>query len=229
VAAPDPELDVLAAALAREGARFVVIGDFAVIANRHVRATEDVHILVPEDAENDRRVIAALGGLDGVRHRDDEPLRDEHLLDRDHLRARTAAGLVDVVREGPPPLDVATVERHAIRADYGGVEILLAGLRSIVAFKRLSDRPLDRSDLASARSDPRRAPDRPGSRARPVAAVGVASQLGSGPAAQGGRGSPRRDGLGPPQAPRRSVTASRKRSASATTSPASATETGAAS
>ena len=68
MSAPDPELDAAAAAMAGEGARFVVIGGFALIANRFVRATEDIDFLV-------------------------------------------------------------------------------AGLRSIVGFKRLSDRPRDRNDL----------------------------------------------------------------------------------
>lgn len=34
-----------------------------------------------------------------------------------------------------------------MRADYGGVEFLVAGLSSIVGFKRLADRPRDRNDL----------------------------------------------------------------------------------
>jgi hypothetical protein len=37
--------------------------------------------------------------------------------------------------------------RGAIAADYGGVEFRVAGLRSIVGFKRLADRPRDRNDL----------------------------------------------------------------------------------
>jgi hypothetical protein len=37
----DPELDVAVAALVAEQARFVVVGGFAVIANRFVPATED--------------------------------------------------------------------------------------------------------------------------------------------------------------------------------------------
>lgn len=57
MAAPDPELDVAGAAMVAEGARFVVIGGFAVIANRFVRATEDIDFLVPDDEENDRRVL----------------------------------------------------------------------------------------------------------------------------------------------------------------------------
>ncbi len=55
----DPELDVAAAAMVAAGARFVVIGGFAVIANRFVRATEDVDFLVPDDPANDHRVLAA--------------------------------------------------------------------------------------------------------------------------------------------------------------------------
>jgi hypothetical protein len=147
VATLDPELDAAATALVAESARFVVVGGFAVIANRFVRATEDIDLLVPDSAENDLRVLSALRKLGGVRLRDEAPLRDEHLIGRAHLRARTQAGLVDILRGGLPPLDYDTVEEHAIRADYGGVEFLLAGLSSIVGFKRLADRPRDRNDL----------------------------------------------------------------------------------
>jgi len=46
-----------------------------------------------------------------------------------------------------PPLDYFTVDERAMRADYGAVELLVAGLSSIVGFKRLADRPQDRNDL----------------------------------------------------------------------------------
>lgn len=143
----DPELDVAAGAMVRAGARFVVIGGFAVIANRFVRATEDIDFLVPDDAENDLRVLAALGELGAVRQRDEEPLRDEHLLGQSHLRAITTAGVIDVMRGGLPPLDFETVAAEAMRADYDGLAFPVAGLRSIVAFKRLAGRPQDRLDL----------------------------------------------------------------------------------
>lgn len=143
----DPELDVAVEAMVAEGARFVVIGGFSVIANRYVRATEDIDFLVPDDAENDRRVLAALRRLDGVRLRDDAPLGDEHLVGQIHLRAKTRAGIIDVMRGGLPPLDYETVEERAMPADYGGVEFLVAGLSSIVGFKRLAGRARDRNDL----------------------------------------------------------------------------------
>jgi hypothetical protein len=147
MAALDPELDVAAAAMIEAGARFVVVGGFAVIANRFIRATEDVDFLVPDDVANDRRVLAALLALNGVRLRDEAPLRDEHLLGQTHLRARTRAGVIDVLRGGLPPLDYETVEERALRADDDGIEFLVAGLSSIVGFKRLAGRPRDRNDL----------------------------------------------------------------------------------
>ncbi|HEY2141945.1 MAG TPA: nucleotidyl transferase AbiEii/AbiGii toxin family protein [Solirubrobacteraceae bacterium] len=147
MAAADPELDVAVAAMVAEGARFVLIGGFAVIANRFIRATEDIDFLAPDDVENDRRVLAALVRLGGVRFRDEAPLREEHLLDQTHLRAKTRAGVVDILRGGLPPLDYDTVEERAMQAEYGEVEFLVAGLSSIVGFKRLAGRPRDRNDL----------------------------------------------------------------------------------
>jgi hypothetical protein len=143
----DPELDVAVAAMVAENAQFVLIGGFAVIANRFVRATEDIDFLAPDDIDNDRRVLAALVKLDGVRYRDDAPLYDEHLLNKTHLRTKTRAGVIDILRGGLPPLDYDTVEERAMRAEYGGVEFLVAGLNSIVGFKRLADRARDRNDL----------------------------------------------------------------------------------
>jgi hypothetical protein len=144
---PDPELDVAVAAMVAKGARFVVVGGFAVIANRFVRATEDIDFLVPDDADNDRRVLTALAVLGGSRLRDDAPLEEKHLIDQTHLRARTNAGIIDIIRGGLPPLDFDTVAKRAMGADYGGIEFLVAGLSSIVGFKRLAGRPRDRNDL----------------------------------------------------------------------------------
>ena len=157
----DPELDVAVAAMVAEDARFVVVGGFSVIANRFVRATEDIDFLAPEDAENDECVLSALRKLNGVRLRDDEPLRAEHLVGQSHLRAKTDAGVIAVMRGGLPPLDYETVEERAMGADYGGVEFLVAGLSSIVGFKRLAGRPRDRNDLIGLAEIHGELPDEP--------------------------------------------------------------------
>jgi hypothetical protein len=143
----DPELDVAAGAMVRAGARFVVIGGFAVIANRFVRATEDVDFLVPDDPANDRLVLAALRALSAIRQRDEAPLEDKHLIGQEHLRVMSDAGMIDVIRGGAPPLDFETVASDAMRADYDGLVFPVASLRSIVGFKRLAGRPQDRQDL----------------------------------------------------------------------------------
>lgn len=147
MAPPEPKLDEAAAAFVAANAKFVVIGGFAVIANRFVRATEDVDFLVPDDPGNDHRVLVALRELGGVRMRDEAPLADEHLLNQAHLRALTSAGVIDVMRGGLPPLDFDTVAGDAMNAVYDGLEFPVAGLRSIVGFKRLAGRPRDRNDL----------------------------------------------------------------------------------
>jgi hypothetical protein len=72
---------------------------------------------------------------------------DEHLMGQTHLRALTRAGIIDVMRGGLPPLDFDTVASEALVAAYDGLDFPVAGLRSIVGFKRLAGRPRDRNDL----------------------------------------------------------------------------------
>lgn len=66
-AAPlDPDLRGVVAAFVAAQARFVVIGGFAVVAHRRVRATEDVDLLVPEDAANDPPLDFATASADAL-------------------------------------------------------------------------------------------------------------------------------------------------------------------
>lgn len=145
-ATPDPDLQRVTAALLRAGARFVVIGGFAVIANDYVRATEDVDLLVPDEPANDAALDEALLALD-ARWQDDSPFVAGGLTDRDHARMYTSGGIVDLLREGAAPLDFDRVADGALSSDLGDGTFLVAGLESIVAFKRLAGRPRDRSDL----------------------------------------------------------------------------------
>lgn len=150
---PDPELDRVTAAFIAAGARFVVVGGFAVIAHRHVRATEDVDLLIPDDAGNDARCLVALRALRATRFRDAAVLDDGMLLEQAHLRVLTDGGLVDLIREGEPPLDFASIEPAALRADLGAGEFLISGLRTVVAMKRLAGRPRDLNDLAELEAE----------------------------------------------------------------------------
>jgi len=55
--------------------------------------------------------------------------------------------VLDLLKEGEPPLDFASVSDSALRATIEGTPTLFASLPSIVAFKRLAGRPRDRQDL----------------------------------------------------------------------------------
>jgi hypothetical protein len=70
----------------------------------------------------------------------------------EHLRVTTRHGIVDLLRGGAPPLDFNTVLEGAFEIDLKGQKVRIAGLRSVVGFKRLADRPRDRNDLAELES-----------------------------------------------------------------------------
>ena len=124
-----------------------MIGGFAVIANDYVRATEDVDLLIPDDPDNDARLDRALLSV-GAAWDEGRPFKAGELTDRDHSRLHSDAGRLDLLREGTAPLDFATVSFNALAADLGDGPFKVAGLESLVAFKRLAGRPRDRNDLA---------------------------------------------------------------------------------
>jgi hypothetical protein len=144
-AEPDPVR--LARALNDDGARYLVIGGFAVIAHQYVRATEDTALLVPADADNVGPLRSGLTLLQARVRRTGEPPTGMELADAAHLRLDTAAGPVDLVRDGDPPLDFRSGFDDRLEVELDGVEIPVAGLPLLTKVKRLADRPQDRVDL----------------------------------------------------------------------------------
>lgn len=130
------------------GLAYVVIGGFSVIANGYVRATRDSDLLVPDLDETDDALRRFLDLTDAIRLHDGKELTRDDISGTEHLRVATRNGIVDILRGGLPPLDFDTVAEHSLRVEIGGREVRVAGLRSIVGFKRLADRPRDRNDLA---------------------------------------------------------------------------------
>ena len=145
-----PDLPRVVAAFNAERARHVVIGGFAVVAHQYVRATEDVDLLIPDDAGHDARVVAALARLE-AQMPGGTPVGPADLAGRENLRVESAAGLVDLLRAGVAPLDFESVDADAIEATVDGVPIRVCGLASLVAFKRLAGRSRDRLDLEELR------------------------------------------------------------------------------
>jgi hypothetical protein len=146
-----PDLPGVLSAFERAGARYVVIGGFAVIANEYVRATEDTDLLIPDDSSNHELVVRALDDLGARVTRSGESVDAALIARRSHLRLDSDRGIVDLLKEGEPPLDFATVLAGSLEAEIRGVPTRFAGLASLVAFKRLANRVKDRQDLEALR------------------------------------------------------------------------------
>jgi hypothetical protein len=130
------------------GLEHVVIGGFAVIAHGHVRATKDSDLLIPDGAEADAAVLRFLDLVDGRRLYDDKKLMLADVADAQSLRVNSRHGIIDLMRGGLPPLDFKTVSKRAETVDFRGQRVQIAGLISLVGFKRLASRPdPDRGDL----------------------------------------------------------------------------------
>ncbi|MHB8240534.1 MAG: hypothetical protein ACYDHN_00960 [Solirubrobacteraceae bacterium] len=143
-----PDLSGVVADANAVGLEFVVIGGFSVIYHGYIRATKDSDLLVPDGPDADAAVLRFLEQTDGRRLRDDKRLTLEDIASVEHLRVSSRRGIVDIMRGGLPPLDYATVAAGALHFDIDGQPTRVAGLASIVGFKRLAGRPQDRMDLA---------------------------------------------------------------------------------
>jgi hypothetical protein len=147
-----PDLDGVVADANAVGLPYVVIGGFSVIANGFLRATKDSDLLVPDGEETDEAMLRFFDRIAATRLRDGKVLTAEDVADAHHLRIASRHGIVDLMRGGLPPLDFDTVVRDAIETEVGSQPARVAGLRSIVGFKRLAGRPQDRRDLEELES-----------------------------------------------------------------------------
>lgn len=136
----------LLAHLNAAGIDYVVIGGWAVVAHGYVRATKDVDVLVADSPTVREQVTRALVALDATRL-DGTALTAGHVMPDQGWQVSTRVGRVDVLLEGPPPLDLASVKAAAERRSIGGTAVLVSGLAHLVAFKRLANRTSDRADL----------------------------------------------------------------------------------
>jgi hypothetical protein len=146
-----PDLAGVVADADAVGLDYVVIGGFSVIYHGYVRATKDSDLLVPDGPDTDAAVLRFLERVRGRRLRDEKVLTPEDVAGGEHLRVNSDHGIIDIMRGGLPPLDYDTVARRAEVTEWDGQTVRVAGLSSVVGFKRLAGRPQDRFDLAELR------------------------------------------------------------------------------
>jgi hypothetical protein len=141
---PPVEGDVVALCreLNQRGAKYVVVGGFAIIAAGFPRFTGDVDLLVAADAENEAKVFSALSTLP------DNAVRE---LQQGELQQYTVIRvgdeiLVDLMRSAGG-IDYAEAANDVVVRELGGVLIPFASPRLLWRMKAVTHRAKDAQDL----------------------------------------------------------------------------------
>lgn len=138
---PRPEdLVKICAALNREGARYVLIGGFAVIARGLERPTKDIDLLVDSTPDNIERIKRALAVLPDNAAR--EVSADE--IERYDV-IRVADEVVVDLMTAACGVTWAEADRDSEILELEGVEIPIAGLETLIRTKQ-TVRPHDAAD-----------------------------------------------------------------------------------
>jgi predicted nucleotidyltransferase len=127
-------------ALNERGARYVLIGGFAVIAHGGGRTTKDIDLLIDASPENVSRVKTALGVLAdnaAAELDDDEVAR--------YAVVRVADEVVVDLMARACGVDYADAAREIMTITIGGVAVPVAGLNTLIRTKD-TVRPSDAAD-----------------------------------------------------------------------------------
>ena len=136
------DLRDLCCELNRRGAKYVVIGGFAMRAAEYNRTTLDVDLMVAADAENEARVFAALSTLPDNAVRE---LRPGELQKYSVIRVGDEI-LVDLMRTAGG-IDYAEAAKDIVVREIQGVKIPFASPRLLWRMKVVTHREKDADDL----------------------------------------------------------------------------------
>lgn len=141
------EFGSMLAGLDQAGVRFVVVGGVAVIGHGVVRATKDLDVVVGTDDDAAAAIGEAMARWAATRPDGSaEPRKIPSAGWPLHLR--TPHGLLDLLAEGRPPLDLEGLLARAALRKIDGVSAPLCSLADLVALKRAAGRERDLADLA---------------------------------------------------------------------------------
>jgi hypothetical protein len=132
--------------LNRRGAKYVVVGGFAMRAANYIRGTMDVDLIVAADAENEARVFEALATLPDHAARELQP---GELQQYTVIRVADEI-LVDLMRSAGG-IDYAEAARDVVEHEVDGVRIPFASPRLLWRMKAVTHREKDAADLVFLR------------------------------------------------------------------------------
>lgn len=131
--------------LAAHHVEYVVIGGLAVQAHGHPRTTQDLDLVPEPTRENRERLLAALTEL-GARPVGASDPASIAIPEAGVLELDTNAGGVDIYAAPPGAAPFADLRNRAMVIQLD-VPVAVAGLDDLIAMKRASGRPIDRSDI----------------------------------------------------------------------------------
>ena len=128
--------------LNNRGAKYVVVGGFAILAANYNRRTMDVDLLVAADAENEAKVFSALSTLP------DNAVRELHPGELQQYNVVRVADeiLVDLMCSAGG-IDYAEAAKDVVVRDVNGVQIPFASPRLLWRMKAVTHREKDAGDL----------------------------------------------------------------------------------
>jgi len=140
------DLSGLCRELNQRGAKYVVVGGFAIIAAGYPRLTTDVDLMVAVDAENEAKVFAALATLPDNAVRELQP---GELQQYNVIRIGDEI-LVDLMRSAGG-IDYAEAIKDVVVREIDGVPIPFASPRLLWRMKVVTHREKDAGDLVFLR------------------------------------------------------------------------------
>lgn len=156
----DPER--LVRTLGHHDVAYVLIGALAARLQGFPRLTADADITPARDEGNLERLAAALREMDARVYTETVPeglpfdCSAATLARSDLWNLVTAAGRLDIAFTPCGTEGFGDLQRHAIRFEVFGREILVSDLRDIIRSKEAADRPQDRQDVLVLREILRR-------------------------------------------------------------------------
>lgn len=131
--------------------RFVVIGGIAARVLGSPTVTRDLDVCYARDADNLRRLAAALkelnarlrGAPEGLAFR----LDARTLAGGDSFTFATDAGDLDVLGTPPGLGGFDELQRNAAELDLGGIRVKVAAIDDLIRMKRAAGRPKDRVEV----------------------------------------------------------------------------------
>jgi hypothetical protein len=134
--------------LAKHQVDYVVIGGLAVQAHGHTRTTQDLDLVPDPGPSNLERLVAALSELRARPVGAAAPTTEQPRLPADGvLELDTDGGGVDVHMRPAGAAPYADVRARSLNLDLGDLHVQVAGRDDLIAMKRASGRPIDRSDI----------------------------------------------------------------------------------